>query len=271
LKKKAVVLLITIAFITVITAIVYETMAISKSSLDDVMLLKRQNQLMSLVLNTKKMIKQMNSDVLDEFLNSNQNLPLQDEKSGLSLSLSCFALKSKFDLNKFLKHSENEDYRIFKNNFLDKYELSTDFWQFLKANTPFPTLKKIEIIKDEYIKNYEDFNINKITQDELAKYFYVSDLNITINSNDLEKPSDAICELLDNVDDTECEKKFKSMVRIVRRVRENNQTNRNNQINIKNLIECKINLYNGDNINSVVFKFDRQDKNNKIVSIDEFF
>jgi len=259
LKKRAVVLLITIAFITVITAIVYETMAISKSSLDDVMLLKRQNQLMSLVLDTKKMIKQMDSDILDEFLNSNQKLPLQDEKSGLSLSLSCSSLKSKFDLNKFLSHSETENYRIFKNNFLDRYELSSDFWQFLKANTPFPTLKKIEVIKDEYIKNYEDFSINKITQDELAKYFYVSDLNITINPNDLE-PSNAICEMLDNI---ECKEKFKNMVKIVRR------NNQNNQINIKNLIECKINLYNGDNINSVIFKIDKQ--NNKIVSIDEFF
>ena len=264
MKKRAVVLIVTIGFIAILTALILQTVSISKTTLDDLMIVKRQNQLMLLMQDSIKIINQMNNDFIDAFVESEEELPIQDEKSGLSLTLSCSYLKSKFDLNKLIK-CNNQQCKNIIIDFAKKYELGSEsyFLELLQKNYPFPTLKKINKIKEIYLDETRDFYINKITPKEMAKYFFVIDANTTTTISDLE-PTSSVCELLDMKENKdECKKKFQKTVKLYI---ENNQTNQNN---IKDLIKCKINLYNGDYTNSVIFKYNKPKK--KIVSIDEFF
>ncbi len=263
MKKKAIVLLVTIGFIAIITAIIMQTVSISKSSLDDLMALKRQNQLMLLMDDATKMIDSMDKEYLDEFLKSEQEIPIQDDKSGLSLTFSCIALKNRFDLTKLLKSSKSECTQVVK-DFATYYELgSEDFFFKLLKQSDIATLQGLKKIKEDYLADTRDFYIENITKDKFEKVFFISDFNTTGYKEIDTNPSEDICKILNESDD--CKLKFENKIKRCFK----NDSNSTNQINIKNLIKCKINLYNGSHENRAVFKYDIKKK--EIVSIDEFF
>ncbi len=264
LKKRAIVLLVTVGFIAIITAIIYQTVAISKKSFDDLMSLKRQNQLMLLVIDSTKMIDSMNKEYLDEFLKSETQIPFQDEKSGLSLTFSCISLKTRFNLDKLISCKKNECKNVIYDYAKSKELGSESFFYELLKKHKMNNLNDLKNIKELYLADTRDFYIENVNQEDFEKYFFISDLNISSKKDFMPIPTQEICKLfeLEN-DESSCKKKFHNITKNFYSSKTNNQNN------IKDLIKCKINLYNGPYKNGSVFKYNIKTK--KIVSIDEFF
>lgn len=263
MKKKAIVLLVTIGFIAIITAIIMQTVSISKSSLDGLMSLKRQNQMMVLINDAKKILE--NKELVDYLTKNETKIPIQDQKSGLSITFSCIALKNRFNLTKFVD-SNNTCKQVVK-DFASSHDLGSEdtFFNLVKSMKNIQDLKKI---KEDYLAETRDFFIENITDEKFEKVFFVSDLNTTISNNIDTNASEEICKLL-NVSDEDCKKKFENILKNCLPRARTSDANSTNQTNIKNLIKCKINLYNGSQENGAVFKYDTNKK--EIVSIDEFF
>ncbi len=266
MKKKAIVLLVTIGFIAIITAIILQTVAISKSSLDDLMSLKRQNQMMLLINDAKKILE--NKDLVDYLTENETKIPIQDQKSGLSLTFSCVSLKTRFDLDKLLNCPKTECKNIII-DYANKHDLGSDtfFYELLKKHK-INSLNDLKKIKELYLADTRDFYIENITKDDFEKYFFVSDLNISYAKDYKYAPSKDICKLFDLSDDDQgCKSRFQTIIKNF--IPPKGKKTSTKQTNIKNLIKCKINLYNGSQENGAVFKYDTNKK--EIVSIDEFF
>jgi len=222
--------------------------------------------MMSLVMDAKKILE--NKDLVDNLTENETKIPIQDEKSGLSLTFSCVALKGRFDLFKLLKCPKTECKNIIM-DYANKHELGSDsfFYELLKKYK-MNSLNDLKKIKELYLSDTRDFYIENITKEDFEKYFFISDFEILYPKDYKYTPSQEICKLFDlSSDDEECKNKFKTIVQNF--IPQKGKKTSTNQTNIKDLIKCKINLYNGPHENSAVFKYDTKKK--EIVSIDEFF
>jgi len=296
LKKKAVVLLITLGFIAVITALVMQTVSLSKSSFDDLMSIKNQNQLSLYMLNLTNLLQSQNESDIKDYLVDQGDIPIFDEKSGVNISISCRSLDKRLNLNKLLSCDKEECDDVIK-TYAKELELADDdYFLALLKDTVAPqknqerrsgskiilddktfsdgcilTYKTIEQIQEKYFAEVRDPNIFKIKKDEFLDMFYLLDLRVK-DSNE-SSPSDRLSQALGCLEnDDSCQKEFLKINNSLKNITncagsENNQT-----IQTKYLIQCKINIYKGDESHSVVFKYNLDKKAKKrVVSIDEFF
>jgi hypothetical protein len=297
LTKKAVVLLITLGFITVITVLIMQTVTLSKSSLDDLTKVKIQNQLMFYMINVTNLLKEQKADdIRDYFLD--QEIPVFDEKSGVNLTVKCQALDDKLNLNKLLSCNNARCDEIIKRYAKDKELVDEDYFLALLKDTVAPlkaaverrtgsriiiddktfsdgcilNYKTIKQIQDKYYQELRDPNIYKIKKDDFLDIFYLSDLKLKEDGND-SKPNGAVSKVLGCYENNDaCQKEFKNINKSLNNIT-NCSTNKNNKsIKTKDLIQCKVDLYINDEIHSIIFKYNLNQKVKKrVVSIDEFF
>jgi len=295
MKKKAVVLLITLGFITVITVLIMQTVTLSKSSLDDLTKVKTQNQLMLYMTNVTKLLKNQKADDIRDYL-LDQEIPVFDEKSGVNLTVKCQALDDKLNLNRLLSCNNTKCDEIIKRYAKDKELADEDYFLALLKDTVAPleagerragsrividdktfsdgcilNYKTIKQIQDKYYQELKDPNIYKINKDEFLDIFYLSDLKLKDGNNS--EPNDAVSKVLGCYEnDDACQKEFNNINNSLKKITRCSTSKNNQTIQTKDLIQCKVNLYTGDESHSIVFKYNLNHKAKKrVVSIDEFF
>ncbi len=282
MKKKAVVLLVTLGFIATITAIVLQTVSISKKSLDDLMGIKRQNQLMLVLKDSTKIIDTINQKGMLEYFLDQDIPPFSDKKSKLTFSFTCKNLSNRFDINKLLDCKSYQCKEVFlnyaKENNLDDEDFFYKLLKNRKKNMPHKKLVNfvdIQKIKDIYLKEVQDFDIEKITKSNFYDVFYFLDKDSS-DTNTTAQPESKVCKILgyEKVGD-DCTNNFHLIIKNYpkpykkQNTRKSKNSEKNKLFYTKNLIECKINLYNGDIVDEAIYKYDIKTK--KIVGIDEFF
>jgi len=297
LRKRAVVLLITLGFITVITVLVMQTVSISKSSLDELMQIKTQNQLLSYVLDMQKILKSQNPDDIKEYLVDKGDIPIFDEKSGVNISFSCISTDSRLNLNRLLLCENVKCNEIIKRYARDKELVDEDYFLSLLKDTVNPlkagerrsgsrivlddpyfsdgcilNFKTIKKIEDRYFKELRDPNIYKIKKDEFLDIFYLSSKK-ELDNNESE-PTDEVSKVLGCMEnDDSCAKEFNTIKDIInaslKKTTTCSSSDNNKTIQTKYLIQCNVKLYKGDDTHSMVFKYDLKQK--RVVDIDEFF
>jgi len=293
LKKKAVVLLMTLGFIGIITVLVLQTLSLSKKSFDELMDVKSQNQLLVYFENLQDILKNQTVENLKDVLLDQGQIPISDEKSGVNISFSCKALDSRIDLNSCVKSKEcREIIKEYakKNNLAD-----SDFFVALLQDTVDPkegeermsgsriiiddksfsdgcivSFKTIQKIKDKYFHQIRDPKIYNIKEDDFLDVFYLSDKKLDHESNETE-PSDSVKLYLDCYE-KECQDKFAKINLSLNKTTSCKNSENNQSIQTKYLIQCNISQYIGDKTHTIVFKYNMQKNTKKrVVSIDEFF
>ncbi len=212
--KKGIVLLITLGFIAVITALILWSLSITKERFDRVTDLHNQNQFNLLFADFSKMVQKFdinNSETLQVFLGFNFDTPIVESKSGLMPGFRLHSLMDHLNINamlqtivesennsskteaanyysraigKFLRHYELSDASLFESILLDRVD--SDLLERVGESEiaketldvrqgPFYDFAEIKKIEDYYYRQTDDANIYKITQDEFEKYFYFGD------------------------------------------------------------------------------------------------
>jgi len=298
LKRKAVVLLITIGFITIITALVLQTVNISKSSLDTFNLIKIQNQLQRYMLDLVDSLKAQSPDDVLEYFTDQGEVPIFDEKSGVNLTISCKSMASRINLNRLLLCDNVKCNEIIKRYAREKELADEEYFLALLKDTVNPleagerragsrvvlddkkfsdgcvlSFKTIKQLEDRYYKELKDPNIYKIKEDEFLDIFYLTDKKLQEDLNS-SSPTDEVSKVLGCIDnDKECESEFKSIKEIIKASLKNKTTcsiGENNQtIQTKYLIQCYVKSYHDSIDHDIVFKYDLKKK--RVVDIDEFF
>jgi len=292
-KKKAVVLLITLGFIGVITVLILQTVDLSKKSFDELMEVKSTNQLLVYMQNLEDMLKDKNIDDLKDVLLDKGDIPIFDEKTGVNLTLSCKALDSRIELNHCIKSKECLE--VLRRYAKEKELSDEDFFIALLQDTVDPkeagerspgsrividnrtfsdgcivNFKTIEQIKDKYFHDIKDPNIYKIKEDDFLDVFYMSDLKLRFDENNSE-PVQSVQKYLDCYDG-DCQDRFSKINISLNKTTSCKNSENNQTIQTKYLIQCKISQYSGDKVHAIVFEYDLQkNKKKRVVSIDEFF
>ena len=209
--KKGIVLLITLGFITVITALILWSVSITKNRFDRTLELQNVNQVNLIYQDFTKMVKKFDinsSQKLDMFL-SVCFPALPEPKSGLGIGFCSESLMGKLNINYMLDTIVKSEHNATKKEsatyylraiekFFTKYELS-DPYAFINMLLDTVDLDDIERasfseivtedfdfrqgklysfshfkkLEDNYYKSLKDENIYKITKDEFEKYFYL--------------------------------------------------------------------------------------------------
>jgi len=211
--KKGIVLLMTLGFITVITALILWSVSITKNRFDRVSMLQNKNQFNLIFEDFTKMVKKFD-------INSSQKLdlflqicfpPLIEPKSGVGVGFCSESLMDRLNMNHMLKTIINSEHNASKKEaarfytrafekFFAKYELS-DPYSFINMLLDSIDLDDVERgsyseivsedfdfrqgkiysfsqfkkIENNYYKVTKDASIYKIDEDELSQYFYFGD------------------------------------------------------------------------------------------------
>ncbi len=215
--KKAIVLMMTLGFISIITALVIYTLSISEKSFHVVAGIDAQNQFSLVFKDFAKIIKANTKDVNDsdtlEMFLSMSLPPIKEPKSGIEVGLLVDSRMSKININALLSAllpsegncdlNETTDKlcRVL-NRFFDKYEIQD---KVLLEELMLDTVDKDDMelgtmteiasedidfaqgriysynhlkkIFDTYYKLTSDKNIFRITKDRVEDYFYFGDTN----------------------------------------------------------------------------------------------
>ncbi len=212
--KKGIVLLITLGFIAVITALILWSLSITKERFDRVEDLHNQNQFNLLFADFSKMVQKFDinsSEKLQAFLSFSFDSPIVDSKSGLMPGFRVHSLMDRLNLNAMLQtivesetNSSKMDAATLYNRaiekFLRRFDLSDPYlFEAILLDTMDPDLlersgesemakqsinirqgrlydfDEIKKMEDYYYRQNSDSNIYKITQEEFDKYFYFGD------------------------------------------------------------------------------------------------
>jgi len=196
MKKKAIILLITIGFITMMSALILVSVNIFNTSIEDVYKLENRNRFnvlfMDIVSILNKKVKDINSsDNLDEFLGSYP--PLYDKKSKLSISIEIEPKLGKLNINNlYYKHKVDFAMKAFLQKVFLRYEIADgDLFERLLLDTidndeeergasteivlkdynfkngKIENKKHFDKIVDYYIEITHDENIKKVPWDDL--------------------------------------------------------------------------------------------------------
>jgi len=292
MKKKAVVLIMTIGFIGVLSALILQSVSISKSSLDDLVEIKTQNQQLAFLKDFSDVIGQYSAEDFKDVFVDKIDLPVYDSKSGINLLFSCKALENRLDLNRLLRLGK-PNYDDFVREFLSKYELAdSEFFLALLKDTvsvrgdesvsgskialydksfsdgSLVTYKSIEQMQEYYYKEIRDKNIFNMTKkDFLDVFFLLDEKKVFIKSVATQK----MCDRIGFKDDLEgCKKAVeeydKSIKKSLKKATKSKRNDNNQTNQTKDLIQCD--MMDSQN-HGLVFKYDL--KNKKLVSVDEFF
>ncbi len=211
--KKGIVLMMTLGFIAVITALILWSLTITKDRFDKVSQINMQNQFNIVFQDFSKLVKSIdlrNRDKLNAFLSiSFPSLPRP--KTGLGLGFSSNSQMSKLNINYMLKTMVDSEknstlapkaayYKRAIEKYLAKFDLSNpyefenilldcidlddiergvdseiviDDFDFKQGKIV--NFKQIQKIKDAYYKSSRDLNIYKINRDDFERYFYYGD------------------------------------------------------------------------------------------------
>ena len=212
--KKGIVLLMTLGFIAVITALILWFLNITNERFDRVAYLNQRNQFNIIYEDFSNMVKKFDinsSDKLDILLSIDfPAMPTQ--KSGLGVGFSSKSLMDKLNINyildtiaksdnnsskkeaaiyylrafeKFLSKFELSDSGLFINMMLDTIDLDDvergSYSEIANEDFDFRQgkiydFKTVKKIEDNYYKAIKDANIYKINKDEFEKYFYFGDI-----------------------------------------------------------------------------------------------
>ncbi len=288
--KKAVVLLITIGFIGILSALILQTVTISKSSFDELINIKEENQLILLLKDIDNILKKQKAQDIKQYF-IDQTIPIIDKKSGLNMTINCIDLNNRLDLNKLLKCKEDSCKEVVL-KYLDTKELddSEYFYKLLRDiskksdNNEFMddevyqgdivNFVSIQKVKDKYLKQIRDARVEKITKEDFKQVFYFFDKK-TKESNISEKiKSLPSCKLLGFIseDSDECIEYLNNIKNVLNKKVNPKKSKSKKVIQTKDLVECSLKLYQEDNIHQIIFKYNLSSKSkNKIVSIDESF
>ena len=289
----------TLGFIAVLSALIFQTVSISKSSFDDLMDIKVQNQELILMDDLINIINKFDAkDFKDNFVDQDP-IPVMDEKSGLNLTIECQSLDKRFNLNQLLMCKKDICNNVIR-EFAKKYELVDEdyllallkdtvnfhdnerasgsrisFYDKTFSDGKIINYKTITQIEDYYYHELKDENIYKIKKEDFLNVFYLFDKKL--DGNVTSSPTDEVCEVLGFKDDKEsCKTEFikinSSIKKTLNKGTKSKASKKNHPIKTNNLIQCTVNYYKGDESHSVVFKYDLDKKSKKrVVSIDEFF
>ncbi len=216
-QRHGIVLMMTLGFIAVITALILWSVSISKNRFDKVVEIDGENQVSIVLKDFVSLIKSIPQKEFETLLAMPTLPPIPEEKTKIGLGFSIKSYMDKLNLNAILK-SIVEDERKNKtvpkellrplNKFFDTHELSNPylFIDLLLAVSRgdseialedfdfrvgkiynFDHFKKIE---DYYYENTQDENIYKISRDELERFFYFGENNDTAGGLDCQKDRD---------------------------------------------------------------------------------
>ncbi len=293
----------TLGFIAVLTALILQTVSISKSSFDDLMDIKIQNQELVFMQDLINIINKFEpKDFKDNFVDK-EAIPVMDDKSGLNLTISCISMGKRFNLNQLLlcKKDKSDICDNVIREFAKKYELADgdyllallkdtvnfhdnerasgsriSFYDKTFSDGKIINYKTITQIEDYYYHELKDENIYKISKEDFLNVFYLFDQK-TDNNNTDATPTFEVCDILGFKDDKEsCKTEFnkinKSIKPTLKEETKSKANKKNHPFQTNNLIQCTVNYYKGDETHSIVFKYNLgKNSKKRVVSIDEFF
>ncbi len=211
--KKGIVLMMTLGFIAVITALILWSLSIAKDRFDKVSSINAQNQFNIAFKDFSNVFKMdfNSTDMLKQLLSLEIPGSVVDPKTGISIDFHPNSLMNRLNINYMLKTIVDSDNNVSKKvaagyynrallKFLSKYELSDPF-AFLATLLDSVDLDTIERangseiaeddldfrqgklfdfnqlkkIENRYYFNSSDPNVYKITQEEFENYFYFGD------------------------------------------------------------------------------------------------
>ena len=209
-RRKGIVLLMTLGFIAVITAMIFWSVSISKSRFDKVVALDAENQFAIVFKDFTKLITKIDinsTDALAIFL-SMDFPPLVEEKTKIGLGFHSKSLMDKLNINYILyslvehetnaTHAYHDSYlRRPLEKFFREYELADPFTMidFLLDTIDTDDLERASFseiaaedfdfregkiynfkhfkkIRNHYFKSTRDANVFKITKSEFEEFFY---------------------------------------------------------------------------------------------------
>ncbi len=225
-QRNGIVLMMTLGFIAVITALILWSVSISKSRFDKVVEIDGENQFSIVFKDFTKLITQFDindSDKLEIFLAMDLP-PIAEEKTKIALGFSATSMMDKLNINYILaslvNHESNttaayqdEYLRRPLEKFFRRYELSDPFTMidFLLDTIDKDDLERASFseiatedfdfregkiydfnhfkkIRDYYYKSTQDANVFKITKEAFESYFYFGepDERLLLDCNSLE-------------------------------------------------------------------------------------
>jgi len=128
MKKKAIILLITVGFITMMTALIFVSVNIFDTSIESVYKIENRNRFNALFTDIVAILDKKVKDIttsskLDEFLGAYP--PLSDSKSGLSISIEVEPKVNKININNlYYKHKVDFVTKAFLEKVFLKYEVA---------------------------------------------------------------------------------------------------------------------------------------------------
>jgi hypothetical protein len=211
--RKGIVLMMTLGFIAVITAMILWSLSITKSRFDKVAEIEAQNQFAVVFKDFSALIKKFDinsSEKLDMFLSV--NFPaIMEEKTKIGLGFTPTSLMDKLNINYMLKTMVDSEtnstkaiqaqyYRRSLEKFFRSYELSDPYtmlgilqdcidkddverasyseivsYDFDFRQGKIYDFNQFKKIKDYYYKSTRDPNIFNISKDDFEEYFYFGD------------------------------------------------------------------------------------------------
>jgi hypothetical protein len=308
MKRKAIVLLMTIGFIALISALVLISISISKRSFDEVVYLDARNQfnvvfkdfVKMLDTNTKKIKTSTDLDTLLGFF-----MPaMKEPKTGIEFGFDLESKMGKLNLNYLLVsivEDENDENRTILELPFDKYfskislkeprllidmlldtidkddlergsysEIASEDYDFTQGKIyGFSHLKKIF---DHYYEASKDSNIYKIDRDLWEESFYFGDVNRSKQAFDCENAElETLNLMVDNEildQDRFCQQFDKPKDAYLIKLKDIYNFSDFNKTN-QYLIQCNI-IFNSENFNRNV-RFDYDIKTGKVDNIDKNF
>ncbi len=213
-QRSGIVLMMTLGFIAVITALILWSVSISKSRFDKVIAIDSENQFSLVFKDFVSLIKSIPAKDFETILQMPKLPPLPEEKSKVGLGFGVESYMDKLNINyitksivKYEKENKNIPKELLRplNKFCDLFELSNpylfvdlllsvsrggseiamdngDFREGKIYN--FNHFKKIEMY---YYQQTQDQHIFKIDKEELTRYFYFGDNNDSLGGLDCQK------------------------------------------------------------------------------------
>jgi hypothetical protein len=207
--KKAIVLLMTIGFITLITALVLFSLSISKKSFDEVVYLDARNQFNIVFKDFVSKLKVMSKQMADNSQFDIPPIPVTDPKTGITFSFGTESLMGRLNVNylldKIVKDVNDENRTILelplKTFFsklelkeqqllidimldtIDKDDLERGAYSEISAENPdfregkIYSYNHLSKIFEHYYKVSKDINIYKMDKDTWEENFYFGDMN----------------------------------------------------------------------------------------------